>query len=1063
MSQVFIANGQTDQALGHIRYRNVLSNSHKKSLEDGSELFDFSTHADRDYATYIAGNNRVIIPGEDGEFLEFIIYEIQENRIDRQLEVYSYGSYAALSTAKVIQPHTSQALSAESHGNQALDGTEWQMGTVFFNGVRTITFDDYTDPHTYLKKIASVFGLELRFRVEQEGGKISGRYVDLVEKVGQWRGRRVEFGKDLIGLKRIENTEDIVTALEVLGPLDEDGNRLTVLVEDQDALQRWGRDGKHIIKPYEPQFGVEENATEERLIELGEQELAKRINAIVSYEGTIADLEKVPGLENKKIRFGDTIQIKDTSYEPALYLEARIYFQDRDIKDRAEKQVQLGDFVEYTEAEANSIWQSLQAQLRKKISQADLEEVTYTKDEVDQKDEPGNDAKDKLDSEVGQAVIETTTGSQDKADHAQSSAESNANNYTNTVKTQIDGELLDKANLEYVNGELLLKADSSTVQTINNTVNDLETTSSNLQQSVIDNATELDEQDGRITTVSTNLDTVEGNLNIAISDLSTLDNTVSQQGTDINANSTAINLKANQDELDTVSGNVSSLSGEVNILAGQVELKAEQSTLNSLSDDVTSISNDVSTLTVNVNGISADVSSLNTTVNGHTTDISQANSSISQLSDEISSKIEQTTFNSLEGRVDSAESDITQQATQINAKAESSTVSAIESRVSSAELDIDGLNGQISLKANSITVNDIENRVSSVELNIDGLDSEIDLKVNKNGVIASINLSSESATIDATNINLVGAVTVLSDITGNLGIINAGEINGIDINGSTFNSVTDARNYTRIENNHIVAEGDFYSSIGGSGDGTNNSYGLFSLNNGKFSLKTGLINADSSRQSVNTEVKIEAVGISVVSAGGGGTYMGNGGDIGFGDFIDGTNRTAAVYTQGNNLYLDATGTVVSQTSFRSDGNLYSTGAYNTTTGASSNVYISTAGQFARVTSAKKYKTDIQAVDIDYNKILDLKPSHWFDKAEVAENGGITDGLKRYYGLIAENVFDVGLSQYVTFNGDEIEGIEYDRLWTLLIPVANDHADRIKYLEMENQVLKQKVAKLEEAA
>ncbi|WP_117161346.1 phage tail spike protein [Paraliobacillus sp. X-1268] len=1061
MSQVFIANGQTDQALGHIRYRNVLSNSHKKSLEDGSELFDFSTHADRDYSTYIAGNNRVIIPGEDGEFLEFIIYEVQENRIDRQLEVYSYGSYAELSTAKVIQPHTSQALSAEAHGNQALDGTEWQMGTVFFNGVRTITFDDYTDPYAYLKKIASVFGLELRFRVEQQGGKIIGRYVDLVEKVGQWRGRRVEFGKDLIGLKRTENTEDIVTALEVLGPLDEDSNRLTVLVEDQDALERWGRDGKHIIKPYEPQFDVEENATEERLIELGEQELAKRINAIVSYEGTIADLEKVPGLENKKIRFGDTIQIKDTSYEPALYLEARIYYQERDIKDRAEKQVQLGDFVEYTEAEVNNIWQSLQAQLRKKISLIDLQEVTYTKPEIDEKDEPGNAAKDKLDSEVGQAVIETTTGSQTKADQAQSSAESNANNYTNTVKTQIDGELLDKAGLEYVNGELLLKADSSTVQTINNTVNNLETTASNLQQSVIDNATDLDAQDGRITTVSTNLDTVEGNLNIAISDLSTLDNTVSQQRTDINANATAINLKASQDELDTVSGDVSSLSGEVNILAGQVELKAEQSTLNSLSDDVTTISNDVSSLSVSVDGISTDVSSLEQTVDGHTTDISQANSSISQLSDEISSKVESSTFNSLEGRVDSAESTITQHSNQINAKAESSTVSSIESRVSSAELDIDGLNGQISLKANNTTVNDIESRVSSAELNIDGLDSEIDLKVNKNGVIASINLSSESATIDATNINLVGAVTVLSDITGNLGIINAGEINGIDINGSTFNSITNDRNYTRIDNNHYLTEGDYFSDGGGDGDGTVNTYAILSINNGKFSLKTGPVGSDGSRGLIDSEVSLRR-GVIVNSAGGGGTFISNGA-IGFNDFYDGDNRTASVFVQGNTLCLDANGTVVVQTSLRADGNLYSVGAYNTTTGASSNVYISTAGQFARVTSAKKYKTDIQAVDIDYNKILDLKPSHWFDKAEVAENDGITDGLKRYYGLIAEDVADVGLSEYVTFNGDEIEGIEYDRLWTLLIPVANDHADRINYLEMENQVLKQKVAKLEEAA
>ncbi|WP_054859143.1 hypothetical protein [Gracilibacillus sp. JCM 18860] len=86
----------------------------------------------------------------------------------------------------------------------------------------------------------------------------------------------------------------------------------------------------------------------------------------------------MPGLENKKIRFGDTIQIKDTSYEPALYLEARVYFQDRDIKDRAQKQVRLGDFIEYTEEEVNAIWKSLQDQIKKIANSTEPRKVIAT-------------------------------------------------------------------------------------------------------------------------------------------------------------------------------------------------------------------------------------------------------------------------------------------------------------------------------------------------------------------------------------------------------------------------------------------------------------------------------------------------------------------------------------------------------------------------------------------------------------------------------------------------------------------------------------------------------------
>src|SRR5690606_34861321 len=140
-----------------------------------------------------------------------------------------------------------------------------EMGNVDFNGVRTITFDNYTNPYAYLKRIASEFDLELDFRIEHDNGNVTGRYVDLVEKVGHWRGRSVKLGKDLIDLKRIVNTENIVTALRVIGPIREDGSRLEVIVEDEEALQRWGRNGQHIIKEYEPRFEDIDNATIARL------------------------------------------------------------------------------------------------------------------------------------------------------------------------------------------------------------------------------------------------------------------------------------------------------------------------------------------------------------------------------------------------------------------------------------------------------------------------------------------------------------------------------------------------------------------------------------------------------------------------------------------------------------------------------------------------------------------------------------------------------------------------------------------------------------------------------
>src|SRR5690625_7608569 len=88
-----------------------------------------------------------------------------------------------------------------------------------------------------LKRIALEFELELNFRAEHSGNKVVKRYVDLVDRVGVWRGREVTFGKDLQEIKRIESG-DIYKALLGLGPDKEDGSREEVFVDDIVVLNR---------------------------------------------------------------------------------------------------------------------------------------------------------------------------------------------------------------------------------------------------------------------------------------------------------------------------------------------------------------------------------------------------------------------------------------------------------------------------------------------------------------------------------------------------------------------------------------------------------------------------------------------------------------------------------------------------------------------------------------------------------------------------------------------------------------------------------------------------------
>lgn len=160
------------------------------------------------------------------------------------------------------------------------------------------------------------------------------------------------------------------------------------------------------------------------------------------------------------------------------------------------------------------------------------------------------------------------------------------------------------------------------------------------------------------------------------------------------------------------------------------------------------------------------------------------------------------------------------------------------------------------------------------------------------------------------------------------------------------------------------------------------------------------------------------------------------------------------------------------------GRLYSRDVYNRTYSFAANMYITSAGTFGRATSASKYKLNIETVDTTdlEERVLYLQPKSWYDRtsSEVyAEqmtkmfNGEEIDEddevpfIQRHYGLIAEDLVDLGLEMYVQYGEPdeqghrEVEGIQYDRIWTLLIPVVRKQRDKIQSLEerifkLENQ-------------
>lgn len=136
--------------------------------------------------------------------------------------------------------------------------------------------------------------------------------------------------------------------------------------------------------------------------------------------------------------------------------------------------------------------------------------------------------------------------------------------------------------------------------------------------------------------------------------------------------------------------------------------------------------------------------------------------------------------------------------------------------------------------------------------------------------------------------------------------------------------------------------------------------------------------------------------------------------------------------------------------------------YNRTYSGGSTVTVTGVGTLGRITSASKYKLAIarepQVESAD--RLLTIDPSSWVDleaAKAVARNKSNGEALleheqslNRYHGLIAEDLRDAGLDEFVIYgkNG-EIEGIQYDRLWTVLIPKIKQLNERLNELERKS--------------
>ncbi|MGH0787143.1 phage tail spike protein [Bacillus cereus] len=343
---------KTDQIVAAIQPQDYWDDKRHWEIKNNVDKLDFTVFDGTTHSATLQQQNLILKEVRDGRIVPYVITEAEKNSDKRSITTYASGAWVQIAKSGIIKPQRIEGKTVNEFIDMALVGMKWKRGKTDYAGFHTMTIDEFIDPLTFLKKIASLFKLEIQYRVEVQGSQIIRWYVDMIQRRGRDTGKEIEIGKDLIGVTRIEHSRDICTALVgfVKGEGDnvitiESINRGLPYIVDNDAFQRWNERGKHKFGFYTPET-EELDITPERLMTLMEIELKKRINSSVSYEVEAQSIGRIFGLAHELINEGDTIRIKDTGFTPKLYLEARVIAGDESFTDPAQDKYEFRDYRE---------------------------------------------------------------------------------------------------------------------------------------------------------------------------------------------------------------------------------------------------------------------------------------------------------------------------------------------------------------------------------------------------------------------------------------------------------------------------------------------------------------------------------------------------------------------------------------------------------------------------------------------------------------------------------------------------------------------------------------------
>lgn len=333
---------------------------------DGTDTIEFNT------VQQVGQGDRIVLTDSMGRVREYMVSSIDESRASSRpvAKVTAVDAVNELAGVFVLDQRNRSA-NAKACLSKLLDGTRWTVGTVQ-NGTTTVSADlsvYHESAYDGLQDICDTYGLELETSYEPDasGTGIGRRVISLLESRGDPNAtKRFSYAKDLTSIRRTITAEQPITrcygygkGVSTSSDEDEDttgyGRKLTFAdvndgkeyIEDDDALKIYGiPDGDGGLRHVD---GIYENGDCEDAIQLLEETrryLAEHSKPTVSYEGDVISLGKA-GYDAEGVDLGDSVQIVDTTFTPALRLEGRVLEIGEDLTGSlSDTTLTLGNIIE---------------------------------------------------------------------------------------------------------------------------------------------------------------------------------------------------------------------------------------------------------------------------------------------------------------------------------------------------------------------------------------------------------------------------------------------------------------------------------------------------------------------------------------------------------------------------------------------------------------------------------------------------------------------------------------------------------------------------------------------